>query len=603
MRRYAAALIAALVPSVAHAAPIVGDDASLAKLMDGYQRQQDNFATVELGISINPFIKPDQIATVKSFFAQDAERDFQKFSGKHPFEVVERFNEHEDLGNFGGVASVGVAARFLHLRKSGAPEAELARARDAVVRAANGWIVYGSIGGRGVVARGIRRINSTPPIPGEIPMTVPLGSPDKKTPTWRAPIAKGFDDYIWIDDSSKDQIIGYALATVWLYDALRDDPMAPPGLADKLATPLVALARSMMKVASENGADMVVRDADGRLTTFGDFNSRLLSPGGALLPEDSTLRNGFSAAMGAAVIRAAFHVSGQQDIGEFYYQELVGKRDYPRDFATNAGAVYTGVKTNFSNVNMLAMALATLGRIETDPYVRERLSFTLDKQFFNQGDDRDGSHTKQAWFDAIYGAYGPNPPSEIRARVTEHLSGFQPAPAFQRERINCDEAEIAALSCLAIDGKTMLTLSPSRAHNMGIVAKTIIPMSIRPDSDFAWRDDPYGVNAGGGNRMNPGGDVLAAYWLARVSDLDDSKRNLSPFARDPLPYTKATPGDGETDGDAGPGATPTEESAGCSCRTGAASESERVVGFSTTRSVSVAALLFMLFRRRRASPS
>lgn len=567
---------------MAHAAPIVGDDADLAKLMDGYQRQQDSFATVELGLSINPFIKPDEIPGVKAFFAQDAERDFQKFSGKPPYDVVERFNEHEDLGNFGGVASVGVAARFLVLKKAGAPEAELASARDAVVRAANAWIVYGSIGGAGVVSRGIRRINPKPP--GEIPPVVALGEPAKKNPTWRAPIAKGYDDFIWVDDSSKDQIIGYALATVWLYDALRAD--GNDALADKLAKPLVAFARALMKVSPENEADMVARDADGRLTTFGDLNSRLISSGGALLPEDSALRNGFNAAMGAAVIRAAFHVSGQQDIGEFYYQDLIAKRDYAKDFATNAGAVFTGVKTNFSNVNMLAMALATLGRIETDPYVRSKLRDTLQKQFWDAGSDRDVSHTKQAWFDAIYGAYGPSPPDDIRARVAEQLRGFQPAPAFQRDRVNCDDGEIAALKCVAIDGKTMLTLSPSRAHNEGIVATIVLPMSIRPDSDFMWRGDPYGVNEGPSNRMNPGGDALAAYWLARVSDLDDAKRNLSPYARDPLPYSRTT--EEETDAGTEAAAPADQASAGCGCHTTGRS----------TLPLPLVALLTLCWRRR-----
>jgi hypothetical protein len=583
------ALTILLFPALANAAPIVDDDPALAKLIDGYQRQQDSFATVELGVSINPFIKVEHMNLVRDFFAQEAERDFQKWSGKHPYEVVEHFNEHEDLGNFGGVASVGVAARFIALKKAGAPEAELARARDAVVRAANLWIVYGSIGGPGVVARGIRRVNSTPAIPGEIPATT-TDVPAKKSPLWRKPVAKGFDDYIWIDDTSKDQIIGYALATVWIYDALRDDPMAPEGLTERLGKPLVAFARALMKVAPENGADMIARDSDGRLTSFGDLNSRMISSSGAPLPEDSTLRNGFNAAMGAAVIRAAFHVSGQQDIGEFYYQDLIGKRDYPKDIATNAGAVFLGPKTNYSNVNMLAMALATLGRTETDPYVRAKLSDALRAQFWDTGNDRDVSHVKQAWFDAIYGAYGPTPPSDLRARVKENLSGFQPAPAYQRDRVNCDDAEIAAGSCLAIDGKTTIVLSLTRGHNDVVVAKTPLPMSIRPDTDFAWRGDPHGVNGGPGNRMNPGGDVLAAYWLARVSDLDDAKRNVSPFARAALPYVRG-PGDDESETDAGPGAAPGEESSGCGCRV-----SERGIA-----PLPVLALLLMLCRRRRAA--
>lgn len=579
MVRRAVVVLSLLVPASASAAPILGDDAPLAKLMDGYQRQQDVFATAELGVSLNPWIKPESMALVRDFFAQDAERDFKAFSGKHPFEVVERFNEHEDLGNFGGIASVGYAARFIFLVKSGAPETELAPARNAVVRAANAWIVYGSIGGPGVVARGVRRVKpleaGAPPIPGAIPELVPLKDssgkalPEKKTPVYRAPVASGMDGWIWVDDTSKDQVIGYALATVWLYDALRDDPMAPPGLADKLAQPLVAFARALMKVVPEKGIDMYARDADGRLTSFGDLNDRLITSAGDPLPEDSTLRNGFNAAMGAAIIRAAFHVSGAEDIGRFYYEELVGKRDYPASIAKNAGAIYTGPRTNFSNVNMLAIALAVLGRTESDAYAREKLASALHAQFWDAGSDRDASHVKQAWFDAIYGAYGPKPPADLRARVTENLSGFQPAPAMQRDRINCDDAEIAGGSCVAIDGKTTIALSSIPGHNNGVVAKAVLPMSIRPDSDMAWRADPYGVNNGPANRMNPGGDVLGAYWLAKLSDVDDAQRNLSPHARAPLPYTRDTP----EEEDAGvAGATPaSDESGGCGCHVGSRS--------------------------------
>jgi hypothetical protein len=574
--RRALFLAALLLPATAGAAPIASDDAALAKLIDGYQRQHDVFATAELGVSLNPWIKAEALDTVRNFFAQDAQRDFQAFSGKHPFEVVDHFNEHEDLGNFGGIASVGYAARFIVLKKSGAPESELARARDAVVRAANAWIVYGSIGGPGVVARGIRRIKpleaGAPAIPGTVPELVPLrdGSgnplPTKKSPVYRAPVAKNMDGWIWVDDTSKDQVIGYALATVWLYDALRDDPMAPPGLADRLAAPLVAFARALMKVVPEKGIDMFARDADGRLTSFGDLNDRLITSAGDPLPEESTLRNGFNAAMGAAMVRAAFHVSGQQDIGEFYYQELVGKRDYPGSIAKNAGAIFTGTRTNFSNVNMLAIALAVLGRTETDPYAREKLATALQSQFWDVGSDRDVSHVKQAWFDTIYGAYGPKPPAEVRARVMEQLAGFQPAPAFQRDRTNCDAGELAARSCIAIDGTTMITIASTPGHNSGIVAKSILPMAIRPDSDMAWRSDPHSPNDGPANRINPGGDVLGAYWLARLSDLDDTQRNLSPHARAPLPYTRATP----EEEDAGVGATPGGESSGCGCRVASA---------------------------------
>jgi len=544
-------------------------DGTLYDLAVGYQRQQDVFAARESGLSIDPFVKPEDMKLVRDFFAQKATDDFQKFSGRHPFDVLERFDEYGDQGNFAGVASVGVAARFIVLKAAGGDAGEIARAKDAAVRAAKAWHVYGAIGGKGIVARGIRKLSpetaGAPSSPGPVPELVPLKDasgplPTKKGSVFRAPVASGFDGWIWQDDTSKDQLIGYALAVAWLWDALHDDPSVPSSVSQDLASDLAAFAHALMQVAPEREIDLCIRDADGRLTTFSDLNPRQLSPTG-VLPEDAILSNGFNAAMALAIVRAAYHVSGDAEIGRYYYEELVGRRDLPLQMSKTAGGLFIGAQTNFSNAGMLAIALATLGRVETDPYVREQLGVTLEKQFWSRPDSRDVSSIGQAWYDAIYGAYADKPPKEIRSRIQTQLSGFQPAPAFNRERVNCDDAEIAAGSCIAIDGTTKITLSKQKGHGGLLVADAVLPMSIRPDSDFEWRADPFEVNGGAGNRMNPGGDYLAAYWFARANDVQPYK-NRSPFARSPLPYER--PSDGSDAGVTPPGATP--ESSGCGCR-------------------------------------
>lgn len=554
--RLAVSVAALLALSAAPAAadPILagpGDpsfDAALEALASGYQRQQDVFATLENGLSLDAIFKPEEVPTVQAFFAQTATLDYQQFSGKHPYEAMIAYDEHGDEGNFAGVASVGVAARLIVLKAQGAPADEIARARDAAVRAAQAWHVYGAIGGPGVVARGVRRVApwnaGDPPFPGMTPILTPLFDgagnplPPEKSAVWRAPVAPGFDGWIWFDDTSKDQVCGYALAVAWLWDALHDDPLVPPDVPAAIAADLAVFAKALMKVAPELGIDLVIRDADGRLTSHNDINPRQLGPGG-VLPESATLRNGFNAAMALAIVRAAYHVSGDEEIGKYYYEELIGKRDLPTDAATNAGALFVGAATNYSNVNMLAVSLATLGRFETDEYVKKQLDATLYGQFWSVGSDRDVSHVEQGWFDAIYGAYGPVAPLGIRTRMANNLGGFQPAPAFGRDRMNCDDAEIAAGVCLGIDGVTMIELMPTQGHGGGVVAKDIVPMSIRPDSDFAWRSDPHQVNGGASTVLNPGGDFLAAYWLARGSDLEERYKNRSPFARAALQIGRA----------------------------------------------------------------
>ena len=559
-----AALLAA--PATALAQPIVDEgDPILESLRAGYERLEHNFATRENGLFLDPIAAPSSTTVIGDFFAQAAVDDFETFSGQHPFEVLLSYDEHGDEGNFAGIASVGVAARLMVLRQTGAAASEVDAARDAAVAAARAWHVYGAIGGPGVVARGVRRVTpwsaSDPDFPGSPPSVVPLADgngdplPVDKVAVWRAPVAPGFDGWVWLDDTSKDQVSGYALAVAWLWDALHDDPLVDPAVSADLAADLAAFAHALMQVAPENGIDLCIRDADGRLTRFHDLNPRELTPGGVPLPEDSTLRNGFNALLALGIVRAAYHVSGDQQIGAFYYQELVGRRGLPHDTGANLGLMYVGPPTNYSNVNMAAIGLATLGRFETDPAVRAEITTTLEQQFWSTGSDRDASHIEQAWFDAIMGAYSAAAPATISERVSANLGGFPPAPCLERDRTNCDAAELAAGTCLGLDGTTVITIA-GNGHGGQPVAEDVVPMGIRPDSDFMWRSDPHEVNGNPSTRMDPRGDWLAAYWLARASELARPGQNVSAFARAPLPTTTANSA-----------AAPDEEASGCSCRT------------------------------------
>jgi hypothetical protein len=591
--------------AVAHADPILGGDADLATLAASYERQQDTFARAESGQSLDTFIKPADQQTVIDFFAQTT-KDFQTFSGKHPFDVIERYDEHGDMGNFSGVASVGLAARLMVLKRDGAPAADIQKARDACVRAAQTWHVFGTIAGPGTVARGVRRITPAagePALPGTIPALVPLKDgggnpqPPSKGDTWRAPVASGFADWIWVDNTSKDQVAGYALAVAWLWEALHDDPAAPPDASQAIATDLVAFAKALMTEAPENGLDLMVRDADGRLTSFGDLNARFFTSA-LVVGESSTLKNGFNAALAMGIVRAALHVSGDAALKTFYYDELVTKRKYPDHAIATATLMYQNEQTNFSNVNMLAIALATLGRIESDVAVRGKIGDLVAK-FWDSGSSRDASHDEQPWFDVIAAGFGKAPIAEVPARMKANLVGYPAVPTFQRDRINCDDTEIAAGSCLAVDGVTTIQLSSNKGRGGSTVAKTPVPIGVRPDSNFSWRSDPFGVNDGGSNRLNPRGDWLAAYWLGRLLDKDPTK-NLyvdpkgpgadagTPPAlpAGPLGNVPAGPTNGSNGGGGG------SDDGGCSCNLHASSSNAAAVGL---------AVLALLARRRRAT--
>jgi hypothetical protein len=378
-------------------------------------------------------------------------------------------------------------------------------------------------------------------MPELVPLKDDAGKPlpASKGDTWRAPVASGFDGWIWRDNTSKDQVSGYALAVTWLWEALHDDADAPKDVVDMIAADLVAFAKTLMTpIPEKEGIDLVVRDADGRLTSYGDLNSRILSGTAAgIFAEDSTLQNGFNAALAMGIIRGAIHVSGDKVLEKYFYEDLVGRRHYPKHALNTATLMYTGESTNFSNVNMLAISLATLGRIESEPTVRADLQELIEK-FWENGSTRCASRISQPWYDVIVAGFGKSVRTEVPDRMRTTLAAYSPAPTFQRDRINCDDDEIAAGSCLAIDGTTTIALATKKGWGGGTVAQSIVPVSVRPDSNFLWRSDPHEINGGGSNRLNPRGDWLAAYWLGRLLDRDPTK-NLSPRATQPIPIPES----------------------------------------------------------------
>ncbi len=54
------------------------------------------------------------------------------------------------------------------------------------------------------------------------------------------------------------------------------------------------------------------------------------------------------------------------------------------------------------------------------------------------------------------------------------------------------------------------------------VAKEVVPMEVRPASNYHWRSNPYKYNqSGGGNAVYPGVDFRVAYWMGRFIRLAD----------------------------------------------------------------------------------
>src|SRR5262249_40417220 len=96
--------VALVVGPLAVATPAAADrllvpDAPLVAKATGYERQELTFSTRESGIFLDTVINPADVAAVKAFFAQSQELDFQKQTGRHPYEVVAAYAEYGDEGN------------------------------------------------------------------------------------------------------------------------------------------------------------------------------------------------------------------------------------------------------------------------------------------------------------------------------------------------------------------------------------------------------------------------------------------------------------------------------------------------------------------------
>ncbi len=536
-----------LVPSPA-ADPVLG------ALAAQYDRQFFEFNAKPFGLSLDGEMRGEYRDLIAGFFEQD--EDFETYASMHAFEVLHQYGEYGDLGMFGGMAQVGDALRYVVLRDGGAPAAEVEAARQDVIRAIYSWHMMQALPGvPGVVARGVMRIApedaGAPPIPGCCPATLPLfdgegnPQPDPKREAWRDDQSGTYPDWVYLDDTSKDQVDGYATAIGALWDAVAADPTIPDEARRILVDDARALARKLMTtvpievdIIGTVHLDMVLTDADGRLVTWFGLNPRVIDESTPIIVgEGMALQNGFNALLGLSVMKVCHHITGDEDIAAFYYDQLITGRGWIDKVETGTGSVsrmYLGASTNFSNVNMAFTAIYSLIRYEGAADIRGRYQTILENSLYRPGVERQAGGLGQSWFDLIFAGLRDGGTDETAvAEAVLTLGEFMDPPYFNPQVINCDEGEIGAGVCTAIDGTTTITIASGTGHGGGQVAQDVLPKRLRPPSNFEWRSDPHDFNGGGGNRLNPGGDFRGAYWLGRFLQRSaDNSDNISPFARD-----------------------------------------------------------------------
>jgi len=467
-------------------------------------------------------------------------------------------------GMHGGTAMVAEFTRYAVLRDQGYKQELVDAARGRVINQLEILDIANSIAGvPGVMAYNLRRKDSSPWDGGKPLQSEPITS-CANYKIWHEDNTadqRYYDEWAWCDTVSKDQADGWLLAMGVAWDVIAEDPFIPKKYKDMLQTHARNFARRLMEVAPEFGVDMVIRDANGRLTKDCDVNPQVTVLGNGCCDADVSEWPvyPFNAIMGLGFIRTCLHIAGDKDIHDFYYKDLIGKRhwdEYIRD--TAAPISDYGYSTNYSNVNMAFIAFYMAIRYETDPEVRYVLQQGMEKLWDNGRNLRQPKDINQPFFDVIYSGlrFGGN----ITEEVVEGIQTLKewPQPVYWEENvINCDNAELAQGKCLAVDGKTYIELPSlhdptlvqsysgadfcsSTKKGLGhsgdtIVAEYVVPRRLRGPSNNDWRSDPFEVNrCGNPYEVEAVPDIMAAYWLGRFLVTGTAPdRNTSPFARNP----------------------------------------------------------------------
>lgn len=569
-------LLALLVPAGATAAPAFapGNDLELDRKMTNHTRYFYEIAARPFGLGIaGGYLDADALDTIRAFLAQDATDDFETATGVHPYTILRPYEGASGVGLRGGGAAPATAFRYMALKAEGAPADALAAARRDVERAIDAVLVAHAITGvPGVIARGIARLKSDEPTgPADIPVKAPNYVPmtDDQGNPLPEPKNNGVDRmdnsggalpegmWYWQDSCSKDQLVGWVMAMATLYDAAKGDPDIDQGKVaalQEVARRVGAGLRGKHPFQAVDGEtyeyDLVIMDADGRPAQHWDLNPLSLDRTLNYPPGHPSL-NVFNLVMALGIVKGLYHVSGDPEAEAFLYGELMGARGYLDHLAGGDDIDYTygGAFTNFSNVNMTAIALFLNLWFEKDPEVLAPLRAYMETAWWDvPGLIQTARNAKQPYFEALYLAMTDRGFDADRAmRTAALLKAFELEPYLEQHRNNCDADEIAALQCVAIDGTTVLEIQhdlngkPLMGWGDYYVATEALDPSIRPTSSFDGRSNPFKVNtkdgsdlAGPNGELNPGGDLNAAYWLLRWMP-DPGAGMRSANARDHMP--------------------------------------------------------------------
>ncbi len=500
-----------------------GFDAALDASALARDRQSNGITVWATGVTCEVSVSDAaDRALVESFLTDPAAGwDFEAATGRPLTDVVDAW--WKAAGAYAGVSIATDAYRYGALRDEGAACAEVEVARERVIGALEALHLAQAITGvEGVIARGFARADL--PGGGEVALTALFddeGNPlpeEKTNGTWRADNSGGlYPDFVWEDSCSRDQYIGWVAGMAAAWEVVRNDSTIPQSLKDRLQTDAEALARSLM-VVRDNGYDLEIRDADGRMTYHGILNEQSIDR--LYVPD---FQNGLNATMSLGIVASLAFVAEEPDIDAWLADALIADRGLPtivRDML--APQIDFGTSTNYSNTNMAFiggwMAVRYLCGDDARGQVREGLQ-TL---YARPGEDRQPIEQSQALYHLVQAVSvgGPTPwaaggalDDDALARTLDGLSGMRPAPFWDSYVENCDAQEVADARC-TLDDRSVVDLWVGEE----VVSKSPLSIAIRPPSNYHWRSNPYLPNGGGaGDTLYPNVDWRFVYWSGRYA--------------------------------------------------------------------------------------
>ena len=501
-------------------------DADLAAKAHRMDRAFHAFHTRGTGLNTELSLPDDDGAAralITQWLDEDDGFDFEAWAGTPVTDVVASWAKV--AGAYGGVGVAADAYRYGALRDEGADCAEVARARDHLLAGLDGMHLAVAITGEeGVIARGFASTSN----PGSYATieTVPLfdddGQPlptEKSNGTWRADNSGSYPDHVWEDSCSRDMLVGWAAGFGAAWEVIRNDPDIPAEHKQRLAEDARAVAQTLATV-QDSGYDLEIMDADGRRTYHGLLHENSVDR--YYIPD---VENGQNALMALGIVGALAAAAEDGEALDYLQADLIDTRGLGRIARDGAFLVDLGPGSNFSGYNMGFVGGWLAHRYVCDETARDDVAEgILDGMYARPDEDRQPIEQSQALYhlvaaqaaghSSLFGASGQADPDAIAATLTV-LEQFSPAPYFPEPRINCDEAEVAAGVCTALDGSTLHLLGEV-GWNDTLIAREPVAMAIRPASNYHWRSNPYQVNGEASDTTFLSGvDFRFVYWMGR----------------------------------------------------------------------------------------